>query len=204
MPIEQQPPGRNGGARETGDGENRESLTASARDAGENTLSQAQDRAESGKNRAAEGVDHATDAVRGAAERLKQQEPWLADMVSRGADELAQLADTLRTNDLRSMLSRTEELSRRQPMLVAGAAFAAGFAAMRAARSAAAPAAAGLSDVAGDAMAKVRRESGHAMAGAQQAAQDVSGNRPEQQQSGSRSNAGGRSREDWPWTLNIA
>lgn len=188
MPIEQQPRGPNGDARQTGDGGNRESLAANARGAGEKTMAQAQDRAETGKNRAAEGVDHATDAVRDAAERLQQQEPWLADMVSRGADELAQLADTLRTNDLRSMLSRTEELSRRQPMLVAGAAFAAGFAAMRAARSAAAPAAAGLSDVAGDAVAKARREGDHAMAGAQQAARDVSGNRPEQQQSGSRGN----------------
>jgi len=160
-------------------------VAGQARDAGNEALSQAQDRAESGKNRAAEGVDHAADAVRGAAERLKQQEPWLADLVSRGAEELAQLSDALRTNDLRSMLGRAEDLSRRQPMLVAGAAFAAGFAAMRAVRSAAAPAAEGLSDVAGEAMAAARRETSHAMAGARQAAGDIGGNRSEPQQSGS-------------------
>ncbi len=190
MPIEQQPAGRSAGAGGMGDGESREDLATDARNAGEKTMSQAQDRAETGKNRAAEGVDHATDAARGAAERLQQQEPWLADLVSRGADELAHLSETLRTNDLRSMLSRTEELSRRQPMLVAGAAFAAGFAAMRAVRSGAAPAAAGMSDVAGEAMETARREGGHAMAGAQRTAEDISGNRAEPQQSGRRDDAG--------------
>ncbi|HET8997739.1 MAG TPA: hypothetical protein VFN42_13810, partial [Acetobacteraceae bacterium] len=79
---------------------------------------------------------------------------------------LAQLSDALRTSDLRTLLSRAEALSRRQPMLVAGAAFAAGFAAMRATRVGLHAASGSVSEVAGNAMETARREAGNVMAGA--------------------------------------
>ena len=190
MPTEQRPLGGNGGARARSEGRIPEDLAADTHNAGEKTLSHARNQAETARNRAADGMDHATDTARSAAERLQEQEPWLADLVSRGADELAHLAETLRANDLHSMLSRAEELSRRQPMLVAGAAFAAGFAAMRAIRSGAAPAAAGLSDVVDDARATARRETGHVMEGARQTTKEVSGHQHGQHHPGIRNDTG--------------
>jgi len=90
----------------------------------------------------------------------------MADLLSRGADELAQVADALRTNDLRTLLNRAETLSRRQPMLVAGAAFAAGFAAMRVTRVGMNSASGSVSELAGNAMETARREAGNIMASA--------------------------------------
>lgn len=151
------------GAKGSPGADSRDNLASAARDSGERVMGQAQDRAESGKNRAADGMDHATDAVRSAAEQLQDQEPWMADLLSRGADELAQLSDALRTNDMRTLLSRAESLSRQQPMLVAGAAFAAGFAAMRATRAGMNSASHSVSEMAGNAMDTARREAGNVM-----------------------------------------
>lgn len=154
------------GANESPGADSRDNLASAARNSGEKVMAQAQDSAETGKNRAADGMDHATEAVRSAAEHLQDQEPWMADLLSRGADELAQLSDALRTNDLRTLLSRAETLSRQQPMLVAGAAFAAGFAAMRATRAGMNSASRSVSELAGNAMDTARREAGNVMASA--------------------------------------
>lgn len=94
----------------------------------------ARQQAETGKEQAADRLEHVSEAVRDAAHQMQGQEAWLAGLVERGADEMARLAETLRTNDLRSLLHHAEDLARRQPMLAAGAAFAAGFAAVRAAK----------------------------------------------------------------------
>lgn len=85
---------------------------------------------------AAEGVEHAADAARQAAGSLRDQEAWLAQLVDQGADQLATLAQTLRTNDPQALLSKTEQFARRQPVLFTGAAIALGFALARAAGAA--------------------------------------------------------------------
>ena len=43
------------------------------------------------------------------------------------ASKLSNLAETLRTSDLQSLLGKNEEFARRQPVLFAGAAMALGF-----------------------------------------------------------------------------
>lgn len=91
--------------------------------------------AEAQKGRAADRVAQAADAVRGAASGMRGQDDWMAGLVERGADELARMADILRTSDLRSLLNQAETLARRQPVLFAGAGAILGFALTRAARA---------------------------------------------------------------------
>lgn len=91
-------------------------------------------RAESGKDRAAERLESASGALHDAAEQMQRREPWLAGLIERGAEEMGRLVEALRTNDLRQLLHGVEDVARRQPLLTAGAGFAAGFAAVRAAR----------------------------------------------------------------------
>jgi hypothetical protein len=117
-------------------------MAAPVRDVAGDLADRAQQQAEAGKHRAADQMDRTSEAVRRAAQQMDGQQAWMAGLVERGADELGRLADTLRQNDLRSLLQGAEDLARRQPMLFAGGAFALGFAAMRATRaglSAAAP-----------------------------------------------------------------
>ena len=56
----------------------------------------------------------------------------MAGLIEQGADKLADLAQTLRTNDLRTLLTRVEEFAHTQPVLFTGAAMALGFAMTRA------------------------------------------------------------------------
>ncbi len=87
------------------------------------------------KARAADRVGRAADAVRDAAHGMEGQEAWIAGLVERGADELARMADTLRTSDFRSLLNQAEDFARRQPVLFVGAGAIVGFALTRAARA---------------------------------------------------------------------
>ena len=63
--------------------------------------------------------------------QLEGQQDWLAQLVERGADELGNLASTVRSNDLRGLIGKLEDMARRQPVLFVGAAMAAGFAGAR-------------------------------------------------------------------------
>jgi hypothetical protein len=92
-------------------------------------------------SRAADSAQHAADAARRAAEGLRGQEAWIAGLVEQGADRLADLAQTLRNSDARTMLAQVEDFARRQPVLFTGAAMVLGFALTRAAGMAATTAA---------------------------------------------------------------
>ena len=70
-------------------------------------------------------------AVHRSGEQLEGQQDWLAQLVERGADELGNLASTVRSNDLRGLIGKLEDMARRQPVLFVGAAMAAGFASAR-------------------------------------------------------------------------
>lgn len=99
---------------------------------------QATSEAERQKDRAADQVEDVAASVHQTADALKQgQQPWFADLVERGADELSAFATTLRGNDLQGLLSQVETFARRQPALFAGASMATGFALARMARLAA-------------------------------------------------------------------
>lgn len=101
----------------------------------EDVKHQATSQAERQKDGAADQVEDVAASVHQTADALKQgQQPWLADLVERGADELGAFANTLRGNDLQGLLSQVETFARRQPALFAGASMAAGFALARMAR----------------------------------------------------------------------
>ncbi len=105
-------------------------------------LGTAQDRAtaaaETQKQNAADYLEGVAQAVHRSGEALEGHQDFIAQMVERGADELASLAGTLRTNDLQSLLGNLSSLARRQPALFVGASMAAGFTLARVGRLAAA------------------------------------------------------------------
>ena len=87
--------------------------------------------AQAGKDGLAGRLEDVAQAVHRSGEQLEGHQDWIAGLVERGADELATLAETLRTNDLRSLMSNLQDLARRQPALFTGASLAAGFALAR-------------------------------------------------------------------------
>ena len=126
---------------------------AQAQQAGAQALGHAQDVAQEAKGRAgdlagemkqqaaaavttqkdglADRLEDVAKAVHKSGEQLEGHQDWIASLVERGADELGALANTLRTNDLQSLLGEVGSLARRQPALFAGLSLAAGFALAR-------------------------------------------------------------------------
>ena len=96
--------------------------------------------AEAQKQNVAGYLDDMAKAVHRSGEQLEGHQDFVAKMVERGADELASLAGTLRSNDLQSLMGSLGSLARRQPALFVGASMAAGFALARVGRIAAATA----------------------------------------------------------------
>ncbi|MDQ2763559.1 MAG: hypothetical protein M3Y22_08760 [Pseudomonadota bacterium] len=97
--------------------------------------------AQTEKNSLAERLKDIAQAVHRSGEQLEGHQDWAASVVERGADELATLAETLRKNDLRSLMDNLQDLVKRQPALFTGATLAAGFALARVGRIAVASAA---------------------------------------------------------------
>ena len=93
--------------------------------------------AEAQKENVAGYLDDVAKAVHRSGEQLEGHQDWVAHMVERGAAELSSLANTLRTNDLQSLMGDLGSLARRQPALFVGASMAAGFALARVGRLAA-------------------------------------------------------------------
>jgi len=87
--------------------------------------------AEGGKDDVADRLADAAGAVHRSGEQLEGHQDWLAQLVERGADELGNLATTVRSNDLRGLIGKLQEIARQQPVLFVGAAMAAGFASAR-------------------------------------------------------------------------
>jgi len=95
------------------------------------------EQAEAQTPRAADAAQHAADAARQAARSLKGEEAWMAGLVEQGADRLADVAQTPRNNDLRSLLAKVEEFAHQQTTLFTMGAAALGFALSRAVGAAA-------------------------------------------------------------------
>ena len=87
--------------------------------------------AETQKDSLAGQIDSFAHAVHRSGEQLEGEQDWIAKLVKRGGDELGTLADTLRTNDLQSLVGSLDGLARRQPALFLGASVIAGFALAR-------------------------------------------------------------------------
>jgi hypothetical protein len=102
------------------------------RDAAGQAADDIRTRAEAKKERAADSAQSAAEQARQAAHNLRGDEAWMAGLIEQGADKLTDLAQVLRKNDLATLLTRTEDFARRQPLLFTGAAMALGFALTRA------------------------------------------------------------------------
>ena len=100
------------------------SLAGEAKDAALSTV-------EAQKSRLADQVESLAESVQRSGEALEGEQDWVAKLVERGARELGGLADTLRTNDLQSLVGSLDGLARRQPALFLGASVVAGFALAR-------------------------------------------------------------------------
>ena len=87
--------------------------------------------AEESKDGMAGRLEDMAGAVHRSGEQLEGQQDWLAQLVERGADELGNLASTVRSNDLRGLVGKLEDIARRQPVLFVSAAMAVGFASAR-------------------------------------------------------------------------
>ena len=124
-------------AREAGSAVKEIAQDASARGAilaGEvagNVKDQVLSAAEESKDGMAGRLEDMAGAVHRSGEQLEGQQDWLAQLVERGADELGNLASTVRSNDLRGLVGKLEDIARRQPVLFVGAAMAVGFASAR-------------------------------------------------------------------------
>lgn len=87
--------------------------------------------AERRKNVVADRLAAVAERVQRTADELGDNEPWLGDLVARGARELEDVAGELRDRDLAGLLSSVEVFARRQPALFMGASVALGFAMTR-------------------------------------------------------------------------
>jgi len=79
----------------------------------------------------ADQIGGVAEALHRSGEQFKGNQEWVAHLVERGAGELGTLAETLRTNDLRGLMEKLQDLAKRQPAVFVGAAMAAGFATVR-------------------------------------------------------------------------
>lgn len=109
------------------DGPHPETAQASARQVAADIGEQA----EAQKSRVADSAERAAHSVRQAAQNLRGEETWMAELIEQGADKLTDLAQTLRESDLNTLLHRTQQFARNQPVMFTGAAVALGFALTR-------------------------------------------------------------------------
>jgi hypothetical protein len=84
------------------------------------------------KNRATDGLGSIANAVRQTTQQLReQQHDVIAGYVDQAADQIEQFSRRLREREVTQLFSDLQDLSRRQPTLFVGGAFAVGFVAAR-------------------------------------------------------------------------
>jgi hypothetical protein len=119
-------------------------LAGDAREAGANVAQDVRASAEEatarGQQQAADRVDDLAESLRRSADGMQDQPEWLNGLAARGATELSNFADVLRSNDLEGLLRYAGRFAREQPALFTGASMALGFAVARFAKVSAQPA----------------------------------------------------------------
>jgi len=83
------------------------------------------------KNGIAERLNAIAERANRTAGDLREDEPWLGNLLGRGADELAGMAEDLRRQDIGDLMGSVGLFARRQPALFMGASVALGFALTR-------------------------------------------------------------------------
>lgn len=92
----------------------------------EQAKSTATTQANSQKQRAAEGLTSAADAIRQVSDKMRQDQPALANATAMAADRTQDIARYLQQTDVNDMIRGVEDFARRQPLLFLGGAFAIG------------------------------------------------------------------------------
>ena len=86
---------------------------------------------EQGKNSIADRLATVAERAQRSAGDLRADEPWLGNLLGRGASELESLATELRRNEVSDLMGSVETFARRQPALFMGASVALGYALTR-------------------------------------------------------------------------
>jgi uncharacterized protein Yka (UPF0111/DUF47 family) len=94
-------------------------------------IDEAENLAERPKRLGAEQAEQMAKAVHKAADQLQDQMPKAAEFVHRAASQLEKGADTLRRRGMGELVGQFNDLGRREPLALFGAALAAGFVASR-------------------------------------------------------------------------
>ncbi|MGP1397958.1 MAG: hypothetical protein ACTS3R_20825 [Inquilinaceae bacterium] len=98
---------------------------------GNKAKQQAEGYADEKKNEAGERIGTLASSLRASADKLENEERWLAGYVSSAADQLDDFSNTVRNRDVAEILQDVEGFARRQPALFLAGAAAIGFAAGR-------------------------------------------------------------------------
>jgi hypothetical protein len=83
------------------------------------------------KDGLADRIDDLAKTVHTSGDQFAGKQDWVASAIERGATELSSVANSLRQNDLGSLLTQVTSLARKQPALFVGASLVAGFAVAR-------------------------------------------------------------------------
>lgn len=87
--------------------------------------------ADRGRQQAAEGIDHVAKGIRRLSTDLQVDQPAIAGAAETAAVQAERVAQYLRNNDARQILSKVEGAARQQPLLFLGGAFVLGVAVSR-------------------------------------------------------------------------
>lgn len=98
---------------------------------GDKAKQHAEGYADEKKNEAGERIGTLASSLRALADKLENEEQWLAGYVSSAADQLDDFSNTVRNREVGEILQDVESFARRQPTLFLAGAAAIGFAAGR-------------------------------------------------------------------------
>src|SRR5687768_10758358 len=93
--------------------------------------------ADRGRQQAASGISHVAESIRRLSLDMQSDQPQIASVAETAADQAERIATYLQQNDARQIMSKVEEVARRQPLIFLGGAFLLGVAASRFVKAAA-------------------------------------------------------------------
>ncbi|MDQ3691734.1 MAG: hypothetical protein M3406_17215 [Chloroflexota bacterium] len=87
--------------------------------------------ADRGRETAASGIDQVAQSIRRVSTDMLSEQPGIANAAMTAADQAERVAQYLRQTDARQIISKVEDVARRQPLVFLGGAFLLGAAASR-------------------------------------------------------------------------
>ena len=87
--------------------------------------------ADRGREQAASGISHVAESIRRLSLDMQVDQPQIASVAETAADQAERVATYLQQTDAREIMSKVEDVARRQPLIFLGGAFLLGVAASR-------------------------------------------------------------------------